>query len=243
MKSLAPLCLLLGLTACVTQPPSTTSNNTPPLTTSAASNPTPNTPINNRLTSNTRPNEWANAAVNVPHITCPERLSAGAPAPTRPWPEYRQNLHELYLCQWQAQQSKAAEKTLQNLLTQHLKHQTPFTLQLLFRPGSTRYASDPRVSAVYPTWLRQIAYTAQQQHACIAIQGYQGPSKLEQSTPDLANKRAKQLQRQLSQYAPNLEQKSVQIQTPSQAPAFIGSATDNWRDALDRRVSIQLHPC
>jgi len=173
---------------------------------------------------------------------CREALSHYEPAALQPGPTQGQALAAIYRCQWQLQQPKAAQASFGRFLAHELA-QGRLPLKLLFEPGQTRYLAEPRVSGPYAMWLRQLAGALPGSRSCLSLVGHAGPSATEQGTAELALRRAQAVQRQLEGLAPALAGRLQAEAAAPDLPPLIGSASDDWRDALDRRVSFRLRPC
>lgn len=172
---------------------------------------------------------------------CRDALQHYEPAARQPGPTQGQALAAVYRCQWQLQQPKAAQATFGRFIAHELA-QGRLPLKLLFQPGESRYLADPRVSGPYGMWLRQLAGPLLGSKTCLSLIGHAGASALEQKATDLPLRRAQAVQRQLETLAPALAGRlSSEAATPDEP--LVGSASDDWRDALDRRVDFKLRPC
>ncbi len=172
---------------------------------------------------------------------CRDALQHYEPAALQPGPTQGQAIAAVYLCQWQLQQPKAAQATFGRFIAHELA-QGRLPLKLLFQPGETRYLAEPRISGPYGIWLRQLAGPLLGSQTCLSLIGHAGSSALEQKTAELPLRRAQAVQRQLEVLAPALAGRlRSEAGTPDEV--LIGSASDDWRDALDRRVDFKLRPC
>ncbi len=173
---------------------------------------------------------------------CRDALQHYEPAALQPGPTQGQALAAIYLCQWQLQQPKAAQATFGRFIAHELA-QGRLPLKLLFQPGETRYLAEPRISGPYGIWLRQLAGPLLGSQACLSLIGHAGPSAIEQGAAELPLRRAQTVQQQLVVLAPALAGRLRSEAAAPDLPPLIGSASDDWRDALDRRVSFRLRPC
>lgn len=173
---------------------------------------------------------------------CRDALQHYEPAALQPGPTQGQALAAIYRCQWQLQQPKAAQATFGRFIAHELA-QGRLPLKLLFQPGQTRYLADPRVSGPYGMWLRQLTGPLLDSRACLRLIGHAGPSAVEQETAELSLRRAQVVQQQLELLAPALAGRLKSEAAAPDLPLLIGSASDDWRDALDRRVDFRLRPC
>lgn len=173
---------------------------------------------------------------------CRDALPHYEPAALQPGPTQGEALAAIYRCQWQLQQPKAAQATFSRFIAHELA-QGRLPLKLLFEPGQTRYLAEPRVSGPYAMWLRQLAGALPGSRSCLSLVGHAGPSAIEQGATELALRRAQAVQRQLEGLAPALAGRLQSEAAAPELPPLVGSASDDWRDALDRRVSFRLRPC
>jgi outer membrane protein OmpA-like peptidoglycan-associated protein len=115
-------------------------------------------------------------------------------------------------------------------------------VKLLFRPGGTEFWSDPKVSALYPMWLRQIAHAALVSQSCLNIVGHTSRSGSEQTNERLSLARAIVVRERLDHAGPGLSRKS-QVSGMGYRENLIGSGADDASDALDRRVEFKVVAC
>ena len=172
---------------------------------------------------------------------CRDALQHYDPAALQAGPTQGEALAAVYRCHWQLQQPKAAQAAFSRFIAHELA-QGWLPLKLLFEPGESRYLADPRVSGPYGMWLRQLVGPLLDSPSCLSLIGHAGASALEQKTADLPLRRAQAVQRQLEALAPALAGR-LRSEAAAPAEALIGSASDDWRDALDRRVSFKLRSC
>lgn len=172
---------------------------------------------------------------------CREALQPYGLAALEAGPAQQQALVSTYLCHWQMQRPKAAEESFM-LWLRHEQDRGRLPLRLLFQPGETQYLSDARISAPYPVWLRRVADATLASQHCLTLNGHAGPSAVEQYAAELPLRRAQAVQRQLESLAPALKGRiSVRAARPDEP--VVGSASDDLRDALDRRVDFSIGPC
>jgi outer membrane protein OmpA-like peptidoglycan-associated protein len=115
-------------------------------------------------------------------------------------------------------------------------------VKLLFRPGGTDFWPDPKVSALYPMWLRQIAHAAQAANGCLNVVGHTSHSGPEQLNDRLSLARATAVRERLERDVPGMARK-WKVTGVGYRENLIGSGTDDERDALDRRVEFKVIPC
>ena len=171
---------------------------------------------------------------------CRDALQPYGMAALEAGPARGRALAAIHLCQWQLQRNQAGEESFA-LWLRHELEQGQLPLRLLFQPGETRYLADARISAPYGMWLRHVA-EALPQHHCLTLVGHAGPSTVEQRAAELALRRAQTVQRQLERLVPALKDRIRPVAArPDQA--IVGSASNDLRDALDRRVEFGIDPC
>jgi outer membrane protein OmpA-like peptidoglycan-associated protein len=115
-------------------------------------------------------------------------------------------------------------------------------VKLLFRPGSTDFWPDPKVSALYPMWLRQIARAAQSSDGCLDIVGHTSRSGSEQVNDRLSLARATAVRERMEHDAPGASKK-WKVTGVGYRENIIGTGSDDERDAIDRRVAFKVIPC
>jgi len=172
---------------------------------------------------------------------CREALQQYGLAALEAGPAQQQALVSTYMCHWQMQRPKAAEESFM-LWLRHEQDRGRLPLRLLFQPGEVQYLSDARITAPYPVWLRRVADATLASQHCLTLNGHAGPSAVEQYADELPLRRAQAVQRQLESLAPALKGRiSVRAARPDEP--VVGSASDDLRDALDRRVDFSIGPC
>ncbi len=172
---------------------------------------------------------------------CREALQRYGMASLEAGPTQGQALAATYLCHWQLQRPKAAEESF-TLFLRHELDNGRLPVMLLFQPGEARYLTDTRISAPYGMWLRQIAATVLASPSCLTLNGHAGPSAVEQYAAELPLRRAQAVQRQLETLAPALKNRLRSVAATPDEP-LVGNASDDLRDALDRRVDFALRAC
>ena len=115
-------------------------------------------------------------------------------------------------------------------------------VKFLFRPGSTDFVSDPRLSAPYPIWITQIARRSAAQSACLNVVGHTSPTGPEPLNERLSVLRAENVKNRLERETPQLKGRVIASGVGSKEK-LVGTGTDDLRDALDRRVEFKTVPC
>lgn len=229
------LCLLLALAGCAStdrlEPDSATADQTA----AAPAEPDP-------AEAQSRADDWLAKGKRLQaQGRCREALPHYGLAALEAGPARGQALAATYLCHWQLQRPKSAEESF-TLLLRHELEQGRLPLRLLFQPGEARYLADARISAPYGMWLRRIADAMLASRHCLTLNGHAGPSPVEQYAAELPLRRAQAVQRQLETLAPALKGSLKSLAVQPDEPTM-GSASDDLRDALDRRVEFAVGPC
>lgn len=115
-------------------------------------------------------------------------------------------------------------------------------VKFLFKPNSTEFWPDPKVSGPYPIWLRTIARYSASEKVCMDVVGHTSRTGSEPYNDRLSAQRATVIRQKLTTEAPELTQR-----TKASGVGFreniIGTGTDDATDALDRRVEFKIVGC
>ena len=147
----------------------------------------------------------------------------------------------LYMIYWNLGRSGEAEGAFGKIVAIGLATNN-LAVKFLFRPGSTDFWPDPKISGPYPIWLRQIAQQMKETKTCLRVVGHTSRTGSEQLNERLSLRRADFIKQRL--IAENREP-ATRIETAGVGSRenIIGSGTDDQRDALDRRVEFRVTPC
>jgi outer membrane protein OmpA-like peptidoglycan-associated protein len=147
----------------------------------------------------------------------------------------------IYSASWKLGRRADAEKAFGDAVRVGLSTDR-LAVKFLFRPGSTDFITDPRLSAPYPMWLTQIARQAAAKSACLNIVGHTSPTGPEPLNERLSVLRAENVKNRLEREAPPLKGRVIASGVGSKEK-LVGTGTDDLRDALDRRVEFRTVPC
>ena len=150
-------------------------------------------------------------------------------------------LNGVYLTNWKLNRRKEAAEACGRLVDYGIKSER-LAVKFLFRPGSTRFMDDARISAPYPLWLQQIATRAVMNNACLEIVGHTSATGQAAVNERLSALRAEFISDRLSAHAPMLRQRMIAHGAGSREN-LIGTGKDNASDALDRRVEFKVIKC
>lgn len=120
--------------------------------------------------------------------------------------------------------------------------QNELGVKFTFRPGSTLFPPDPKISGQYHMWIGQIAQRASQRTACLEIAGHTSKTGPEPLNERLSLMRAQYIKQRLDTASPPLTKRTKAIGKGSRETK-IGIGTDDLRDQLDRRVDFKVMDC
>jgi outer membrane protein OmpA-like peptidoglycan-associated protein len=115
-------------------------------------------------------------------------------------------------------------------------------VKFTFRPGSTLFPPDPKVSGDYHMWIGQIAQRAASRTACLEINGHSSKTGPEPINERLSLMRAQTIKQRMDAAAAPLA-KRTKAQGKGSRETKIGIGTDDLRDQLDRRVEFKVLDC
>jgi outer membrane protein OmpA-like peptidoglycan-associated protein len=147
----------------------------------------------------------------------------------------------IYLATWKLGRVREAEDAFGSVVALGLRSNN-LGVKFLFKPGTTEFWSDPRVSGPYDIWLRQIARQAAPANVCITVVGHASRTGSEQFNDRLSQQRATYIKGRLEAEAPELASR-IGATGMGFRENLVGTGTDDARDALDRRVEFKLTGC
>ena len=147
----------------------------------------------------------------------------------------------LYLTNWQLGRSDDAEKAFGRIVASGVANNN-LGVKILFRPGTTDFWPDPKVSGPYTVWLRQIARQVSASKLCLHLVGHASRTGAEGYNDRLSLQRAALIKQRLE-----AESAALAPRTRSSGVGWrenlVGLGTDDVRDALDRRVEFKVMSC
>ena len=147
----------------------------------------------------------------------------------------------IYLAHWKLGRRDRAEAAFRNIVDYGLQHQR-LAVKFLFRPGSTAFASDAKLTEPYPIWLKAIAARAAAGNACMEVTGHTSTTGPEPLNERLSLLRAEYVKSQLEVNAPALAKRTIASGMGSKQ-TMVGTGRDDASDALDRRVEFKVIGC
>ncbi len=147
----------------------------------------------------------------------------------------------LYLSNWKLGHRDEATQAFGKVVDYGLVNKR-LAVKFLFKPGSTDFWADRRVTGPYPIWLEQIAERTSQHQGCLEIVGHTSRTGPEPINERLSLLRAERIKQKLDRDAPALKTRTIANGVGSKEN-LIGTGTDDARDALDRRVEFKVVGC
>jgi outer membrane protein OmpA-like peptidoglycan-associated protein len=147
----------------------------------------------------------------------------------------------LYLTHWKLGHRDEAAQAFGRMIAYGLAHEH-LAVKFLFKPGSTAFWSDAQLREAYPVWLQQIAQRTAEHNACLEIVGHTTRTGSASRNDRVSLLRAQYIKQRLESEAPQLHSR-IRASGQGSRENLIGTATDDVRDALDRRVEFKVTGC
>ena len=147
----------------------------------------------------------------------------------------------LYLTNTQLGRTDAAEQAFGRIISLGLATNN-LSIKFLFRPSSTEFLPEPKVSGPYPMWLKALAREISAGKHCMSIVGHSSKTGSEGVNDRLSLARATTIQRRLEVLSSDIAGR-LQSVGMGFRENLIGTGTDDLRDALDRRVEFKVRSC
>ena len=168
-----------------------------------------------------------------------------------PWPSTRAYLRSalrqpvpgvlgLYLTNWRLGRKEAAStpSVRWSISASRTKR---VGVKFLFRPGTTAFIADRKLSRAHPIWLAQLASRAARRNTCLEVTGHQPQrSGADERTPLVPARGIRQ--DPVDRSSPGLGKRTIAHGVGSRE-ALIGNSKDDGSDALDRRVEFKVIGC
>jgi len=150
-------------------------------------------------------------------------------------------LNGIYLANWKLGRPREAEAAFVRIVDFGLERRR-LAIKFLFRPGSTAFVTDARLSGPYPVWLKTIAQRSARPGNCLELTGHTSPTGPEPLNERLSLLRAESVKARLEQASPGLARRLIANGVGSQQ-TMVGNGRDDASDALDRRVEFKVIGC
>src|SRR5262249_48381616 len=142
----------------------------------------------------------------------------------------------LYLTSWKLGRRDQASEAFGRVVDFGLDN-SALGVKILFRPGSTAFASDQQSSDPYEMWLREMATHSASRNACLQVTGNSSPSGSVVLNEQLSQLRAEYVKGKLEADAPALNGHVIATGVGAKNN-LVGTGADDLSDALDRRVDF-----
>lgn len=156
--------------------------------------------------------------------------------------EQLRSLNGIYLNNWKLGRMAEAEQAFGRVVSYGLHHRN-LGVKFLFNPGTTDFWSDPRISGPYPMWLRQIARQAGASKACLDVVGHTSRTGAAATNERLSLARAASIKERLDAEAGGDLSSRTRASGVGWRENIIGTGSDDFTDALDRRVEFKVIDC
>lgn len=150
-------------------------------------------------------------------------------------------LNGIYMSNLKLGRTAEAEKAFAKLVSFGIANNL-LSVKFLFNPGGTEFWSDPKISSAYGMWIRQIAREASAARVCMNVVGHTSRTGSDQANENLSLQRAQYVKQRLEGESAELARRTKAVGM-GYRENIVGSASDDARDALDRRVEFRIVPC
>ena len=150
-------------------------------------------------------------------------------------------LNGLYLANLKLNKRDAAAAAFGDVVDFGLQRER-LAAKFLFRPGSTQFVADRRISGQYSMWLQQIARRTVKANRCLEIVGHTSPTGPVALNDQLSRLRAEAIRKRLQGEAAELDSRLAARGVGSREN-IVGTGRDDASDALDRRVEFTVIGC
>jgi outer membrane protein OmpA-like peptidoglycan-associated protein len=150
-------------------------------------------------------------------------------------------LNGLHLSAWRLGHRQEAGEAIARIVSGGLA-KASLELKILFEPGSTKLLGPANQHAQYRLWLREVAQQAGARRLCLRVIGHASRSADAAAAQAQALRRAAVVRWMLAGEAP-AHAKRFSAGSVGWSENLLGLATDDARDALDRRIELRVVGC
>lgn len=147
-----------------------------------------------------------------------------------------------YLSLLRMNRSAEARVAFADLLKYGFKDSKTLTFKILFAVDSTKFAGGEFLSSQYQLWTDEIANYLRYQQSCLLVVGHSSHSGSEEYNLKLSSARAAVIRQAMA-----TKQTVAGTRTRAEGKGFheniVGIGTDDFRDAVDRRVEFRKQAC
>jgi outer membrane protein OmpA-like peptidoglycan-associated protein len=148
----------------------------------------------------------------------------------------------LYMANRKLGRTAEAETAFARIVELSVERYGRLTVKFLFDVNSADFAGNAEMQDQYDLWLRQIGRYFRNTEHCLRILGHCSRTGSAEFNDQLSLARAKNIQRLLKPSFPSVMARSEAVGMGFKEN-IVGIGTDDERDALDRRVEIDIVPC
>lgn len=148
----------------------------------------------------------------------------------------------LYMANRKLGRTAEAEAAFARIVELSVERYGRLTVKFLFDVNSADFAGSAEMQDQYDLWLRQIGRYFRNTEHCLRILGHCSRTGTAEFNDQLSLIRAQNIQRLLKPSFPSVMARSEAVGMGFKEN-IIGTGTDDERDALDRRVEIDIVPC
>ena len=150
-------------------------------------------------------------------------------------------LNGLYLTSWNLGRRNEAREAFNGLVNSGLE-QKRLPIKLLFQVGKKEFVQSGDLPQQYQMWIDSLAKEAGEVGACMNIVGHTSRTGPVQLNEQLSRSRANEVERLLRNTNRALAMR-LKSDGVGSREALVGLGTDDFRDALDRRVEFRVVNC
>jgi outer membrane protein OmpA-like peptidoglycan-associated protein len=148
----------------------------------------------------------------------------------------------LYLANSKLGRQAEADRAFRKVVSISVEKYRYLTAKYLFKVDSEEFLTNPGLKERYEDWIRHIGDYFQATDHCLRIVGHASRTGETDYNEHLSLKRAKAVQKRLSQTFPSVYERST-VEGKGFSQNIVGTGTDNERDELDRRVELFIVDC
>ena len=188
----------------------------------------------------------ASAAINEAAIAYADNKTGDAyklyrEARTLAAPDDLRVLNGLYTTSWKTGRKKEAAETFNKIVGVGLDAKR-LPIKMFFTPGTTTLLQTADLQAQYAVWLHEVAAQAAGRDSCLQVVGHTSRTGDKAANDLLSQKRAAVIKQRLERENKKLVSK-VSADGVGSSEILVGLGTDDFRDALDRRVEFRTADC
>ncbi len=147
-----------------------------------------------------------------------------------------------YLSLLRMKRNAEARVAFAELLKYGFSHSNILTFKILFAVDSTKFAGGGFLSSQYQMWTEEIADYLRYQQRCMLVVGHSSHSGSEDYNLKLSTARAAVIRQAMAAKQP-ITSTRIRAEGKGFHENIVGTGTDDFRDAVDRRVEFRKQTC